>query len=890
MGRMSAWSRALIACAATLVAFASVLLVAPAGSLTARIVDDVGELLAASLAAWLCARASSKAQSQELPALARAWSWIAAACISWALGQLVWCGYEITLDREVPFPSGADIGFLAFYPMAALGMTAFVRSPSAVTRRLRAPVEALLTGTALSLAAWASFLQPVLRDSPLSAAAYTLSVGYVLGDLVIVALALFALARTPASHRGVLGLICTGVAGLGVSDAAFAYSSAVGTAGGGQVLDTGWLAGFLLLSLAAYRSGSKPVSPVALPPGGALFVPLAAVSLALIATAIGELRGLRIGGIGLGLAGLLLLLLLVLLWSVVLENRGLTHFLQDLVDQRTAELAVQERHFRALTEQGTEVVTLVDPSGRVTYQSPSGQRLHGASVVGMPYVGLVLPDDVSPVALALQEALSDPTGAISVQTRVCGADGTLTYLDTRISNLLGEPSVRALLLSSRDVTERVVLERELEHRATHDSLTGLPHRSVLRQRAGTALSEGPAALLLLDCEGVGDINDGLGREAGDELLRRLAAMIVSAVRPQDTVARLGGDEFAVLVPGAGAREASALAERLRFAVTSPVMLDGTQVVLGVNLGIATTDTVEPDVDQLLRAADLALVAAKADDLPVVVHGPKVQQAQAHRTQLRADLRGAIDGDQLFLQYQPVFDLAEGTLRGVEALVRWRHPEHGVIPPLDFIPLAEQSGQILPLGRWVLETACRAAVGWRERAMLVDGRSFSLSVNLSAKQLRDPGLVSDVRRILSGTGLPAEALVLEITETALLVDLEGACAVLTELRQLGLRVAIDDFGVGYSSLGYLHQLPLDILKVDRSFVVGVTDGGAKALLTRTVLNLAKSLGLWTVAEGIETDGQLAALKAMGCDEAQGYLFARPLDGDRLDALLGQPSPF
>jgi diguanylate cyclase (GGDEF)-like protein/PAS domain S-box-containing protein len=883
-----AFARAAVGCAALVVGF-FLLLLLPQEQFEVNVAVQLTELLIAVAASVACAQA---ARVQQRRGLRNAWHCLSGAALSWGLGELAWAWYDLVLGVETPFPSWADLGFLGFYPLAVFGLVLLVRSPSSVTRRVRGPVEGLLVASAMFLIGWATVLQPIVRESTPDTFGHLLSLGYVLADIVALSLALFALTRTAPAHRGVVALLCAGIAGLAVSDTAFAYFTALGTYGDGHLLDVGWVAAFALLLLAAVRARTTPVDGSSgLPPSGGLLLPLLIVTPAVVACVVAEVRGKPLGAVGSLVAGTLVVLLLVQLWSVVRENQQLTGYLSDQVQERTAKLSEREQHFRALTEGASDVLTLVDRQGVISYQSPSGCRLHGRTaeqVTGTPYPALLVTEDAELVERALQRALAEPGSPVSVRSRACLPDGTLTYLDTTIVNLLAEPSVSALLLSSRDITERVVLERELEHQATHDALTGLPHRVALRQRGAAVLRDGyELGVLLLDLEGFGDVNDAYGRERGDALLRVVAGIIAAEVGPHDTAARLGGDEFAVLVPGMSAFESVVLAERLHRAVTSPIHLDGLEIALGAHLGVATTAASARDIEVLLKDADVALFVAKQQDgAPFLVHGPEVQAAQADRAQLRSDLLRAVDHEELFLQYQPVIDLETGRLKGVEALVRWRHPVRGVIPPLDFIPLAEDTGIILPLGRWVLETACRSAAVWQHRVLALDDSPFSISVNVAARQLRDHSFVDDVRRVLLGTGLPASALVLEITETALLKDMAGASMRLQQLKDLGVRIAIDDFGVGYSSLSYLHQLPLDILKVDRSFVSGVIEDGAKRVLTRAVLDLAKSLGLWTIAEGVETDEQREMLRDMGCREAQGFLFARPMDGDRLDALLQQ----
>ena len=880
--RRAALPATVVTCALVVAVHATVI---SAGGTVADRVNDVTQCVAALAAAVACLGTARREQHRTLRA---GWHLLAAGCASWGLGQLVSSFYELGLKQAAPFPSVADIGFVGFVPLSAWGLVLFVRSPSRGSTRLRGMVEALLIGCSLLLTAWATVLPSVIEQSDATGLPFALSVGYLFGDLVLIALAVFGFARSSSAHRVSMALVSLGVMAIAVSDAGFAYVAATGDLADTSPLDIGWVVGFLLVVVAAVQARGVDAPPVHTSTGGyGLALPYIPVVVALVASVVAQGRGQSLGPIGLSNAAVIVGVLLAHVWSLMRENNELTHYLQGLVDERTAQLAARERHYRSLIENASDILTVVDPTWRVTYQSPSGERELGRSasdLLGVHVDTLVVADDAEVLRSALQRAAGHPGEVVSVEVRVLDRSRTVRHLDTTVVLLAGETNEPGLLLTSRDVSDAVALRTALAHRATHDALTGLPQRVVLRDRTGHLLdAKAELALLLIDFDDFSQVNDGYGRERGDELLRTLATTMRTTVSAGDLVSRLGGDEFAVLVPGATPREALVVAQQLLEAISTPVTIEGREIVLEARIGISTTETSPRDVDQLLRDADRALFAAKqAESRRVVVYDEAIQAAELDRVQLRADLRRAIDHGEMFLQYQPVIALETGRLTGVEALVRWRHPERGVVPPLDFISLAEDTGLIVPLGRWVLLEACRSAVLWRERVM---GGDFTLSVNVSARQLRDPHFVVDLAEILAETGFAPEALVVEITESVLLTDLTGTAMRLAALHAIGVRVAIDDFGTGYSSLSYLHQLPLDILKIDRSFVSGVTEMGAKTALTRTVLDLARSLGLATIAEGIETEEQRQMLLSMGCDEAQGFLFARPLDGDRLAALLG-----
>jgi diguanylate cyclase (GGDEF)-like protein len=431
--------------------------------------------------------------------------------------------------------------------------------------------------------------------------------------------------------------------------------------------------------------------------------------------------------------------------------------------------------------------------------------------------------------------------------------------------------------------------RELSHLALHDPLTGLPNRALVLDRAAqllarTARQPGTVAgALYIDIDGFKHVNDNLGHAAGDRLLRIAGERLQSTVREQDTVGRLGGDEFVVLIETTPDEATpDVLADRLTQALREPVELGdaGKSFSITASIGVAIGHYAIPD--ELLRDADLALYAAKAAGKDRYALYDEGLYADAEgRLDLEADLSAAVDAKQLFLLYQPIFDLASQSVVGVEALVRWRHPQRGVVGPASFIPLAEESRLIVPIGRWVLEEACRQASAWH-----AEGLELGISVNVSAYQLNRREFTEDVQHALESSGIAPSSLTLEITETALVRDVPAACERLEEVKALGVRVAIDDFGTGYASLSHLQRMPVDVLKIDRSFVAALNDGGRSRELLAAILGVGQSLSLSVVAEGIEELDQRTTLEAMGCEMAQGFLLGHPGAAGEIEALLGQ----
>jgi diguanylate cyclase (GGDEF)-like protein len=441
----------------------------------------------------------------------------------------------------------------------------------------------------------------------------------------------------------------------------------------------------------------------------------------------------------------------------------------------------------------------------------------------------------------------------------------------------------------RDVSERKKFEVQLARQALHDRLTALPNRVLMRDRLENALARtlrhrSTVALLILDVDRFKVVNDSLGHEGGDLLLVAVAERLAKLLRPGDTLARMGGDEFALLCEDVSGRdEASETAARVVAAMDAPFHVQATDVALTVSVGVAVASGNAIVADLLLRDADVAMYRAKQRGRDRYEVFDEAMRSQAvDRLSVENDLRRAIRQGQLRLVYQPIVHIDTGRIAGFEALVRWQHPERGLLSPADFIPPAEETGLIVPLGQCVLGEACLQAAAWQRRRG--PDQPLRMSVNVSAKQLQHPGWAAEVAGTLADTGLEPSYLVLELTESVLMEDPEATSARLEELRRLGVRIAIDDFGTGYSSLGYLRRLPVDVLKIDKSFIDGVALGPHESALARAVVKLARTLGLDAVAEGVSDRRQLAELRRLRCPYGQGYHFARPQSVEVIEELL------
>jgi diguanylate cyclase (GGDEF)-like protein/PAS domain S-box-containing protein len=555
-----------------------------------------------------------------------------------------------------------------------------------------------------------------------------------------------------------------------------------------------------------------------------------------------------------------------------------------------ASTVASEERFRSLVQHSSDTTIVVGPSRTVTWVSPAVQSLLGTApedVVGRADLELVHPDDREKMATQLGARLAAGNDVEPAQFRMVRADGTTRHVEAVVTDLRAQPSVGGYVVNVRDITDRKEAEDQLAHQALHDPLTGLPNRTLVMDRAQQMLVRArrerqPVAAFFLDLDNFKDINDSLGHEAGDRVLQAVAGRLSGILRASDTVGRLGGDEFVVLAEGFSlAAGPELLAERIRDVLKEPIRVAGfDEATLRVAASIGIAGGEHRSAQELLRAADIALYRAKADGKDC--YAAFVQEMETEvlsELALRMDLQSALAEDAYFLLYQPVYDLATLEVCGVEALLRWRHPVRGVLAPDTFIPMLEESGHIVEVGRWVLDTACRQAAAWHGR-----GHRLSMSVNVSTRQLGSDAIVDHVRQALDASGLPAEDLVIEITETALMRDADAAADRLRALKDIGVQVAIDDFGTGYSSLAYLRQFPVDALKIDRSFVTGVVESPESAAIIHTLVELGRGLGLGTLAEGIEDPLQLERLRENACERGQGFLFSEPVDAEAIEAML------
>jgi diguanylate cyclase (GGDEF)-like protein/PAS domain S-box-containing protein len=563
-----------------------------------------------------------------------------------------------------------------------------------------------------------------------------------------------------------------------------------------------------------------------------------------------------------------------------------------LAAERRALRRSEARH-RAVVDSASDAIVTVTQAGIIESFNRGAERIFGydaAEAIGQPF-GLLLPERLPGVRDTIAHCLANPNESavhgrrLELAARHKGGGEFPIELSVTVVQ-----DADATLFTSiiRDVTERKAFEGQLAHQASHDPLTSLPNRALFTDRLSHALAraarqQSVVAVLFLDLDGFKVVNDSLGHDVGDQLLVAVAERLVGCLRPGDTVARLGGDEFTVLLEDlSDARDAARVAERIIAALRAPFTIGGREVVISASIGIAHGAGEGEQAIDLWRNADIAMYRAKqAGKGRYEVFDRQMGHQALERLALEADLRRAIERREFSLVYQPKVELATGRIVGVEALVRWLHPERGVVPPSAFIPLAEETGLILPLGEWVLAEACRQACAWQRGRPGAD--ALLMSVNLSIRQFQHPALVAEVARILAESGLEPGRLVLEITESVVTDDALATIDTLRRLKELGVQLAIDDFGTGYSSLSYLKSFPVDILKIDKSFIGGSEEAGGLAILS-AVIGLARALGLTVVAEGVEKVEQLARLRALEAELGQGYLFSKPLTADAVGELL------
>ncbi|MDP4013044.1 MAG: EAL domain-containing protein [Candidatus Nanopelagicales bacterium] len=797
-------------------------------------------------------------------------------------GELLWSW--MTANDEDPFPSIADGLYLAGYiplAIAALILAARRRREPDPSAGLDAAIVTLSAGAALYLV----LIEPYASDTMIPASEKAILVAYPLADLVIIGTVMWLLVAQAARGWATI-LFCGGLVFTLIADFAYAWLEINSEYEEGSILDLAWILGYLSLAAAA-ACRPQPAVPMAKPRPGRmrLLAVLVAVLVPLVVLLVNlaSLRGVQVHtavATVLILAAVMALVVARMWWLV-----GRAH----VVEQHLAE-----ERLSSVIHHSADSIVLIDDDLSIIYASPSVGNLAGVdpeSDVGSPLSTLFVEADRVGLNQQLTDLATMPVGCvIPLEGRIQSPSGEDRIVEGTASNLLDDQTVAACVVTLRDVTVRHSLEDQLEKKALYDSLTGLANRALFMDRLGTALRkldahpEAGVAVLYIDLDDFKAVNDGLGRMAGDELLQHVARRLRTFLHSTDSIARLGGDEFAILLDEAGSESSVVdFANRVSEVLRVPAKLQGITLRVSVSIGVGMA-TPGSSAESLLRNADLARYSAKGrGGGQVVLFDGHLRDVAADRLALKVSLAEALASSQMRVAYQPIFRAGgDHRLCGFEALLRWEHPTRGQVSPEEFIPVAEASGDIVELDRWVLEQACVQAVAWNGSSE----HRLTMNVNVSAVEFARDGFARRVRTALKSTGLSASLLTLELTESVM-AEAQIVERVLAKLRKIGVGIAIDDFGTGFSSLAYLQRFPVTTLKIDRSFVSRMSSESDNSLV-RSIIAIADALDLKSVAEGVDTLEQLNELDRLGCRFVQGFYLGRPQFPEELEELVSEGS--
>ncbi|MGQ0659085.1 MAG: putative bifunctional diguanylate cyclase/phosphodiesterase [Chromatiales bacterium] len=820
----------------------------------------------------------------------RGWTLIAVSFVFYWLGNQTWNIYESILKIE-PWPSLADAFWLLFYPIIFAGLIQLSEPLHGRREQVKFALDAatvMVAGTALI---WYFVLSSIPIDPEQSALEVSILMAYPVGDLLLAfGTICVLLKRQAARHNPAILLILIGQAVVFTGDMLFLVQTAEGTYETGGMVDVCFLVWFAFMILASHvqhvRSGSVEPTDFIRRPYPFRLSPYVAV---VAGYALLVYDHIARGGYSFHVP---LITAVVLSFLIIVRQILAAREIAALHAQQAQRKA--EERFTSLVKHSSDMVLVTDPDGMIRLATQAVERVLGweaATLVGSHLAALLHHDDVPAMQQFCRQAASTPGVTAPVEWRFRNQNGTWQNAEVIGSNLLHDGSVGGLVLNCRDITERKLLEEQLKHLAFHDPLTLLANRNLLNDRLQRALASAETsdllvAVMFVDLDNFKKINDSLGHDMGDELLVTVAERFNRAIRPSDTVARLGGDEFAILLEDArSAEDVMLLARRLIETMKAPIDLGTKRITVTGSVGIAIASKGER-AQELMRNADVAMYRAKGKSRgSYELFEAKMHTKLVESMEVELDLRNALQRGEFVLNYQPIIDLRSNHVVGMETLVRWRHPQRGLVPPAAFIPIAEESDLIINIGRWVLFETCLQGRVWQDTLPPEDLQH--LAVNISGHQLQQPGFVEEVSRILLQTGVNPKTLVLELTESVVMQDVQVTLAKLRALKELGVSLAMDDFGTGYSSLSYLHQFPFDILKIDRSFINQIGDASGSNALVRTIVALGQTLGLKMVAEGIESPAELAELKHLGCAYGQGFLFGKPGTAEEASATLASP---
>ncbi|MEU4799808.1 EAL domain-containing protein [Streptomyces sp. NPDC023327] len=876
----------------------------------ALFMGDFGLSIAAAVAAVSCFRYSRTRRSRFRPA----WLLFALSSAMASLGNAVWGWYEVVLQREVPSPGLADLFFLCFAPPAIIGLLVLAKRPVTKAGWGCLALDSWLIGGSLLTLSWSLALAHTAQFEGQSVAHAALSLAYPLLDIALVSMVLALHFRRSPANRTAVNTAIGALALTVMCDALFTSPLLHASYRSGQLLDAGWFTGSLLLAYAPWtapwqaRGADGPDPARAGDDGGpedartaatrpiagslAALTPYLAAAVCTLGILYNVLSGRSVDRVVLFTAGTVVLALVARQGIMLLDNITLTQ-----------ELAQKENHFRSLVQGSSDVIMIAAPNGILRYVSPAAAGVYGREadeLVGSELASLIHPEDLGRVVHEVRRFLAanpveEPTTRIECRFR--SGTGDWLNVESTVNRHHG-----GLIFNSRDVTERVRLQAQLQHNAEHDPLTDLPNRALFTRRVSQALTgrrvtDRGTAVLFIDLDGFKAVNDTIGHQAGDELLVQAARRLQEAVRSGDTASRLGGDEFAALIVGDGTRDQTAreqhiyeLADRLRITLSQPYAIDGNDVRVAASIGVAFA---EPGIGagELLRNADLAMYRAKAAGKGrVELYAPQMQADVVRKAQLATRLRSALHEGEFALLHQPVVCLDDGRITAVAAQARWRSAQGILFTPAEFLRVSENGGRdaghgregdrAAELGRWMLEEAVAQAA---ERG--ATGHAVPVAVRMSARRLLDRSTpLGSIEALLTRHGLPSGALIIELADSDPRVPLDDLERRLTALRRLGVRIALDGFGSGYAAITALRRLPVDVLKLDRGLIEGVVESARLHKITAGLLRIANDLGLLSVADGVDLPEQVVALRAMGCTHGQGMAFSGPLDEYRLRRAL------
>ncbi|QNN52001.1 putative bifunctional diguanylate cyclase/phosphodiesterase [Nocardioides mesophilus] len=817
------------------------------------------------------------------------WAWLAVGCLVWAGGSMAFAAYDLGVGSAPPLPSPADLGYIGYALPVIIGASRFPVAQSVVWSHWRLTWDGGVIACSLLLASTVWVLEPLVEASSLNAAT-AVAMAYPLADVAVAAAVLTRLMVVPRTQWRVWGPLGAGWLVLTLTDSIYVTRTFHHQFAPGGLVDLGWLLSFALVAVAA---ASPPVEcevagPVAVAdPPSVLQQLLPYASLALAVSAVVAKPALTHGPL-LWLVVPLAIAATGRQCIVVADHTASARHLSEAVARRTAELGHREQWWREVVHNLTDVVVVIDTRGAIEYRSPSAESTLGSWPSGVTtaeaLAAHVHPEDLGPVMGVVEPVVLGRRRTGFVECRVELSDGSWGWFEVTVVGQLAERALKGTVLTLHDVSEQRRLTDRLTHEASHDALTGLPNRTLLMRRLAEVLAEGQrrrSALLLIDLDDFKVINDRHGHASGDLVLEVIARRLRRAVRADETVARLGGDEFALLMRGDRA-QVQDRARRLIERIGKPVQAGGRTFLVRASIGAVFAGESDETPHSLLSHADIALYEAKARDKGgmVLIDGDERAMA-AQQVHLREQIAQP-DLEQFTVVYQPIVDLADLRVRGVECLLRWNQPDIGAVPPDQFIPMAEAGGSIQVLGWHVLREACAQLARWKQER---PDHRIAVGINVSSRQLDEPGFAAAVLRLIAQHDLDPELVVVELTEQSLALDFETAVAVVKDLRAGGVSVAVDDYGTGYSSLRYLHRFDADVVKIDRSFISHLVDSPHTQKIVRSVMHMADSLDLQSIAEGIETCDQLALVRDLGCALGQGYLFSRPVAAEEILPLIG-----